>query len=559
MNNVNCQNPQLVDWWRNAIIYQVYPRSFYDSNGDGIGDIPGIIDHLDYITALGVDAIWLCPFFESSMDDFGYDVTDMYTIDPDFGTLEDFDQLLADAHNLGLKVIIDQVWNHTSDQHPWFLESRQSRDNPKADWYVWADPQDDGSPPNNWLSVFLGKSAWVWAPQREQFYFYDFLEFQPKLNLHNPQVVDAIFKCATFWLERGVDGFRLDAVNFLIHDPKLQDNPPRPEDASPPDGILSANPIAKQLFHNQICDAQNYQLLQQIRQHVDCYEAITLGEVTLSEDAIAISSDYVTGSERLHLVYNSALFFENPFSATQMRQTLERIEHHFPDGGNCWIAGNHDYRRLKSRWTGKDAQSNPYPEEFYHAIAAMLLSLPGALCLYQGDELGLTDAEIPDDIPAQQIKDSFGQALYPDIPGRDASRTPMPWQADAANAGFTEAKQPWLPIPEEHIPYAVDVQHKDSNSLLNTWRRLLHWRKQQPALIQGETKILQTQEPLLAFIRDGEQQRLLCLFNWSDVPTHYDLSDYPQVKEFKDSGFTADRQGDTLKLPAYGVFFAELF
>jgi len=212
MNNVNCQNPQLIDWWRNAIIYQVYPRSFYDSNGDGIGDIQGIIAHLDYITALGVDAIWLCPLFESPMDDFGYDVTDMYTIDPDFGTLEDFDQLLADAHNLGLKVIIDQVWNHTSDQHPWFLESRQSRDNPKADWYVWADPQ---------------------------------------------------------------------------------------------------------------------------------------------EDAIAISSDYVTGSERLHLVYNSALFFQNPFSATQMRQTLERIEHHFSSGGNCWIAGNHDYRRLKSRWTGK--------------------------------------------------------------------------------------------------------------------------------------------------------------------------------------------------------------
>jgi len=247
----------------------------------------------------------------------------------------------------------------------------------------------------------------------------------------------------------------------------------------------------------------------------------------------------------IYQVYPRSLFFENPFSATQMRQTLERIEHHFPDGGNCWIAGNHDYRRLKSRWTGKDAQGNPYPEEFYHAIAAMLLSLPGAFCLYQGDELGLTDAEIPDDIPAQQMKDSFGKALYPDIPGRDASRTPMPWQADAANAGFTDAKQPWLPIPEEHIPYAVDLQHKDSNSLLNTWRRLLHWRKQQPALIQGETKILQTEEPILAFIRDGESQRLLCLFNWSDVPTRI-ARGYP-FNEVRGRGIAENARGQSPK------------
>lgn len=546
------------DWWRNATIYQVYPRSFLDSNGDGIGDLEGIIAKLDYIAALGVDAIWLCPIFASPMQDFGYDVMDMYAIDPAFGTLEAFDRLIADAHNLGLKLLIDQVWNHTSDRHPWFLESRSSRDNPKADWYVWADPKEDGSPPNNWVSAFLGKSAWVWAPKREQFYFYNFLEFQPKLNLRNPRVVEAILKCAKFWLERGVDGFRLDAVNFFIHGDNLRDNPPRPEDTPPPDGILAPNPLVKQLFQCNVCHEHNFEILQQIRELCDRYEAITLGEVALAENSTKLSAEYAAGKERLHLVYNSCLFFEEPISATRMRQVLELVEHHFQGSGNCWMVGNHDYRRLRSRWTGKDAEGNPYPEEFYRAIAALLLSLPGALCLYQGDELGLSDGKIPDDIAADQLQDSFGRSLYPDIQGRDVARTPIPWQAGTPNAGFTSAEQPWLPMPKAHASRAVDVQHENPDSLLNTWRRLLHWRKQQPALRQGACKILETEEPLFALIRDCGEQRLLCLFNLSNLPVRYDLSAYVNCREVKDLGFANDRTGDLLKISAYGAFFGEL-
>ncbi|HHP7232981.1 MAG TPA: alpha-glucosidase family protein [Xenococcaceae cyanobacterium] len=547
-------------WWQHAVIYQIYPMSFQDTTGSGVGDLNGIIARMDYIASLGIDAIWLCPIFESPMEDMGYDVTDMREIDPVFGDIKDFDRLLDIAHTFGIKVLIDGVWNHTSDQHPWFIESRKNHDNPKADWYVWADGKADGSPPNNWLSAFMGKSAWEWDEVREQYYFYNFLPSQPELNWHNPDVVAAILKRAEFWLERGIDGFRLDAVNFYVHDQQLRDNPTRPDNGIFPDGVDPDNPMVEHMFQYNFCRPENLEALQPIRELCDRYnDVVTLGEVTLCEDSIMLSSQYVKGEDRLHLVYNSALLIDEPITASLMRQTIEKIQANFPAGGQCWMVGNHDYGRLKSRWTGVDVNGQPYPDEFYYAIAALLLSLPGALCLYQGDELGLEEAKIPKDIPEAKIQDPFGQALYPFVPGRDGSRTPMPWQENQPHAGFTDGKEPWLPIPKKHFFQAVDRQNADPNSLLNSWRRLLHWRKQQPALIAGDFKLLDTKEPLLAFIREYAEQSLLCVFNLSDETVQYDLSVYGEYTPETSLGFDFQlRQDNTLELNSYGVFFANL-
>ncbi|MGJ3254431.1 MAG: alpha-glucosidase family protein [Elainellaceae cyanobacterium] len=548
------------EWWHNAVIYQISPWSFRDTTENGKGDLEGIIEALDYVAALGIDAIWLTPIFQSPMNDLAYDITDMRKIDPMFGTLQDFARLLNIAHALDMKVMIDQVWNHTSDQHPWFQESRSSRDNPKADWYVWADPKEDGSPPNNWLSAFMGESAWQWAPERQQFYFYNFLPSQPDLNWHNPDVVQAIIQRATFWLELGVDGFRLDAPNFLLHDPQLRDNPTRPDDAPLPDGVAPDNPIVRQLFKYNFCRPEILDALKPIRDLVDQYPGVaTLAEVTFCEDSIQLSSEYV-GPGKAHLAYNSALLVDEPISPTLMRNTLTKVLQYFPDGGNCWIVGNHDYGRFKSCWTGADATGKPYPEEFYHLAAAMLLSLPGAFCLYQGDELGLPEASIPEDIPPEEIKDPFGKALYPDVPGRDGSRTPMPWKAHVAHAGFTMAQWSWLPIPDSHIELAVDKQHPDPNSLLNTWRRLIHWRKHQPALVEGrhDCDVLDTDDPVFGFIRRSKHQQLLCLFNFSDAPIRYDLPTDSNCQQVEGSGFETDYDAKAVKLPAYGVFFANL-
>ncbi|MGB7442428.1 MAG: alpha-glucosidase family protein, partial [Coleofasciculaceae cyanobacterium] len=547
------------EWWQHAVIYQISPQSFKDSDGNGSGDLDGIIEKLDYIVSLGVDAIWLCPIYESPMDDFGYDITDMRDIDPLFGDLEDFQQLIDVSHTMGLKVLIDQVWSHTSDKHPWFLESRQSQSNSKADWYVWADPKPDGSPPNNWLSAFMGHSAWQWGPERKQFYMYNFLSSQPDLNWHNPEVVEAILERAKFWLELGVDGFRIDAPNFFLHDHELRDNPPRPEDAPQPDGVSPNNPIVRQMFKYNFCRPETLEALLPIRQLMNQYPGtVTLGEVTFCDDSIALASEYATGDKRLHMAYHSALLVDQPMSATLMRRIMEKMKTHFTQGGDCWIVGNHDYGRLRSRWTGKDVKGNPYPEEFYHLMAALLLCLPGAFCLYQGDELGLTEARIPEDIPVEEIKDPFGKALYPAIKGRDVSRTPMPWHADKLNAGFTTAEKPWLPVPEAHYAKAVNIQNQDPQSLLNTWRRLLHWRKKQPALEAGDFEILDAQEPIFAFIRQYAEQRLLCVFNLSNESVNYDLSTYPNFQETKGLGFTTYLKENNLELPGYSVFFGNL-
>jgi alpha-glucosidase len=547
------------EWWQNAIIYQISPWSFLDTDGDGKGDINGIVERLNYIVSLGVDAIWLTPIYESPMDDLGYDITDMCAIGEEFGTMEDFQRLLDIAHCMKLKVIVDQVWNHTSDKHPWFQESRSSRHNPKADWYVWADPKPDGSPPNNWLSSLTGDCAWKWNPQRQQYYFFNFLESQPDLNWHNDEVVNAILEREKFWLDLGVDGLRIDAVNYFLHDPQLRDNPSRPDDAPRPDGVPEDNPLTGQILKYSFNRPETLERIKPIRELVNQYPGVvTLGEVTLCEDTIELASRYSAGNDHLHLAYQSSLLVDQPMTAELMRGIIDKVTQNFLDGGTCWIVGNHDYGRLRSRWTGKDIHGNPYPEEFYHMIAALLLSLPGAFCLWQGDELGLPVASIPGDIAPENIKDPFGKALYPDVVGRDGSRTPMPWTSEPPGAGFTTAEAPWLPVPDSHLNRSVLHQHRHRKSLLNTWRRLLHWRKNQPALEAGKLDLLEVKDTVLAFSRYYAEDHLLCLFNISDEAAHYDLSKCEPCEAVHGLEFDFSIDGSEVVLAPYGVFYGHL-
>jgi alpha-glucosidase len=543
------------DWWNNAAIYQINPWSFLDTDADGIGDLAGIIHKLDYIVSLGVDAVWLSPFYPSPLKDMGYDICDMRGVAPRFGTLADFDRLLDLAHHFGLKVLIDQVWNHTSDQHPWFQESRQSRDNAKADWYVWSDPQPDGSPPNNWLSAFSGDSAWEWVEERQQYYLHNFLKAQPDLNWHNPDVVEALLDTGRFWLERGVDGLRLDAVNFYWHDPELKDNPCRDTECIP-DGLHEGHPLANQLLKHNFQPPKDWEIIHKIRDLVDEYPGVvTLGEITLCEDSVALAGQYIQGRDRLHLTYHVGLHFDHPLTANCLEAVLKKVQVHYPNGGTCWIVGNHDYGRLKSRWCCEDG--TPYPPDFYRMVAAMLLVLPGAFCLYQGDELGLTVADIPEEIPVEAMRDPFGKAFYPEFVGRDGSRTPMPWDQDQPFAGFTRGDSTWLPMPQEHVALAVEQQSWDPDSLLNVWRRLLHWRKQQPALKAGDFELQGATDAVLAFTRCYAEQKLLCVFNISEDPQEYHIPDDADCKGLR-LGFPTDRDGNTVTLPAYGVFFGEI-
>ena len=545
------QQSQTNNWWRSAAIYQVYPRSFYDSNGDGIGDLPGIIQKLGYIASLEVDAVWISPFFQSPMKDFGYDISDYRAIEPMFGTMDDFKNLLTAAHDRNLKILIDQVWNHTSEEHEWFIESRSSKDNPKADWYVWENAKPDGSPPNNWRATF-GGSAWEWDQTREQYYLHSFLTSQPDLNWYNPEVQAAILDTARFWLDMGVDGFRLDVVNFFLHDRNLKDNPPRPPEMKRPVGAGANDPFFDLHNIHNFNQPEIIELLKPIRQLMEEYPGTTtLAEISSAEDAMLTSSEYVSGDDKLHMAYNSELMEDAPFSYRRLREMIQKTQTYFQDGVICWTAGTHDFPRLKSRWQKYQTGDRFTTEAFEHLLAALILALKGSCCIYQGDELGLTEA----DIPYEQMQDPFGLAGYPSILGRDGCRTPMPWTKQAHQAGFTTSKEPWLPIPAAHFDLAVDLQEHESMSLLNKYRRLFRWRKRQPALLQGDLTLLDTPEPLLGFSRKCDEQHLICLFNLSPVPLHHDLSTYPECIEADEADFINRRYDNTVEIPAYGVFF----
>jgi alpha-glucosidase len=537
-----------IAWWRGAVIYQIYPRSFFDSNGDGIGDLPGIVAKLDHVASLGVDAIWLSPFFTSPQRDFGYDVSDYRSVDPIFGTIDDFDRLVAAAHQRGLRVLIDQVWSHTSNEHPWFRASRVDRTGPMEDWYVWADPKPDGTPPNNWLSVF-GGAAWSWEPRRRQYYLHHFLASQPQLNLRHQAVIDALLESGEFWLKRGVDGFRLDALDFLMHDERLRDNPARPL----PDGVIPAKPFGLQHHVHDMLQPEILDFLARIRELTDRYPgATTLGEVSSQDGAFERVARYTAGSERLHTAYTLRPL-RGSFDRATLRATIDEVA---ALGEDCWVSwsfSNHDVERAVTRWNPKRGETAPEPP-FTRLLMALLLTLRGSVCVYQGEELGLAEAELA----FADLKDPFGITYYPEFRGRDGSRTPMPWQAGSHNAGFSTAPVPWLPVPLEHHRRAVDLQERDPTSLLNAWRRLLAWRKTHPALVRGALVPVPLPDPLLGFARVLGRERILVVVNLSDAPAALPLASFDAAAPLAGHGFDHALSEGAAVLPPYGAFFAAL-
>jgi alpha-glucosidase len=503
------------EWWRGAVIYQIYPRSFADSNGDGVGDLPGIAERLDYVASLGVDAVWLSPFFTSPMKDFGYDIADYRGVDPVFGTLADFDRLLERAHALGLKVLIDQVYSHSSDRHPWFQESRGSRDNAKADWYVWADPKPDGSPPNNWQSVFHGPS-WTWDARRGQYYLHNFLPEQPDLNLHNPEVQEAMLGVARFWLERGVDGFRLDAVNFGMHDPSLRDNPPVPQGLG-----RRTRPFDFQhhLYNQSHPDIPLF--IERLRALADRYGArFTVAEVG-GEQADREMKLYTEGQARLNSAYGFNFLYASELSPALIHASMAAWPGEEGEGWPSWAFSNHDAPRVVSRWAaGRDEAG------FARQMALLLLCLRGNAFLYQGEELGLPQA----DVPFERLRDPEAIANWPQTQGRDGARTPMPWRPGAPNAGFSTG-EPWLPLDPRHPPLAVEAQEGDPDSTLNLTRRLIAVRKAHPALRNGGYRPLEAPPGVLAFERGEGPERLLCVFNLGEEPADWALPDGWRVLE----------------------------
>ena len=536
-------------WWRGGVIYQIYPRSFQDSNGDGIGDLPGITRRLDHIAALGADGIWISPFFKSPMKDFGYDVSDYCDVDPLFGTLADFRMLVDRAHELGLKVMIDQVLSHTSDQHPWFEESRASKTNPKADWYVWADASEDGTPPNNWLSIF-GGSAWQWDTRRLQYYMHNFLTSQPDLNFHNEAVQDELLKTVKFWLDFGVDGYRLDTVNFYFHDKQLRSNPPR----GMPDGtdaaVSAVNPYGWQWHRFDKSQPENLVFIERMRSLLDQYPDTTMvGEIG-DDDGLACMVKYTQGGDKLHMAYCFDLMSPDR-SAAYFHSVLTRFESIVGDGWPCWAVSNHDVPRMASRWWG----ANATPAQL-QLSAAFQLSLRGTACLYQGEELGLPEA----DVAYEDLQDPYGITMWPEFKGRDGCRTPMVWEQDAPHGGFSTSK-PWLPVSATHTGLAVNHQRAMPGSLLNFYTQFLHWRKTQPVLVHGSQKLLEAHPQVLAFEREHEGQRLLCAFNFSDTVADWAMpAGCRTATELQGSGLSAAVKvgPDRLTLAPFGACVVQI-
>ena len=536
------------DWWRGCVLYQIYPRSFQDTNGDGIGDLAGITRRLVHVASLGVDAIWISPFMTSPMKDFGYDISDYRDVDPIFGTLSDFDALVAEAHRLGLKVVIDQVLSHSSNLHPWFVESRSSRDNDKADWYVWADPKPDGTPPNNWLSVF-GGTSWEWDSRRRQYYLHNFLTSQPDLNFHNEAVRRALLDDVRFWLDRGVDGFRLDTANFYFHDAALADNPPL--DAGLQSEVMASRNQPYN-FQDHVHDKNRPEVLvffAELRAFLDEYGAMAVGEVGERIRGVELMAEYTTGRDRLQMCYAFDFLSGNMPEPQAIRAVVERFEAAGPEGWACWAFSNHDVERHATRWTagGRDA------ERALRLAAGILLTLRGSVCLYQGEELGLTEA----DVAYEDLVDPYGINFWPEVKGRDGCRTPMAWEAASPSAGFTSGR-PWLPVPPEHAARAVDALEADPGSLLHFYRRLINFRREHPVLATGAIAFLDAPDGVLAFTREGGGETLLCVFNLTGRPAAYRLPDGFDPRGLGGHGFAGHVAGGTVHLGDHDGFIGAL-
>jgi len=486
-------------WWRDGIIYQIYPRSFADSNGDGIGDLEGIISRLDYLKELGIDAIWLSPIYPSPDVDFGYDVSNYLDIDPKFGNLETFDRLVKEAHERGIRIILDLVLNHTSDQHPWFLESRKSRDNPFRDYYIWRDPKPNGDPPNNWLSCF-GGSGWELDPTTGQMYFHMFYKEQPDVNWRNPAVRQYMLDVFKFWLDRGVDGFRLDVFNAYYKSPNFEDNPMGPIRPS----LMGLRAFDRMKHIYDIDQPEMIPLLQDIRKILNSYgETYSVGETFIGG---AEKAALYCGDDRLHAAFNFE-FLHCPWWAHAFYQSITRWEGILSD--EAWpnyVLNNHDNPRSATRYArGED-------DDRLKVAAAMLLTLRGTPFMYYGEEIGMRDIPVSRD----QIKDPWGRRYWPFFKGRDGCRSPMQWNA-MPNAGFSpEGVETWLPVHSNYPVRNVMVQEADPESLLNWYKRLIAARKAHPSLRTGAfIPLTDGKRFILAYLRQGENESSMVVLNFS--------------------------------------------
>lgn len=473
-------------WWQTGATYQVYPRSFADANDDGVGDLLGIVSRLDYLAWLGVDAIWVSPFYRSPMADFGYDIADHTDVDPLFGSIEDFDTLLAGAHSRGIRVIIDFVPNHTSDEHPWFIASRSSAGDPKRDWYVWRVPSPGGGPPNNWLSMF-GGSAWELDAATGQYYLHSFLRKQPDLNWRNPEVRAAMLDVLRFWLDRGVDGFRIDVANFVAKDPELRDNPPHPD----PRQLAHLGQWSQQLHLHDHGHPDFHAIYRDIRRLVDSYpgERVTIGELH-HPDLDVWAGYYGEDLDEIHMPFNFHLLHAR-WSAETVQAVVNGVIAAVPPGAWAnWVLGNHDQPRIASR-LGR-AQAG--------VAMTLLLTLPGAPTIYYGDELGMVNGVIP----PERAQDPWG--ITEPAQSRDPERTPMEWDG-SPNAGFCAADiEPWLPLAPGWQDRHVAAQREDNASLLHLTRRLLALRRANPALAAGRyVPLEEAQDGVLAYLRHAEE------------------------------------------------------
>jgi len=537
-----------VEWWCGAVIYQIYPRSFLDTNGDGVGDLKGIVQNLDHIARLGVDAVWISPFFTSPMKDFGYDIADYRAIDPIFGTMDDFKTIVKKTHDLGLKIILDQVWSHTSDKHDWFKQSRKDKQNAKQDWYVWADAKPDGTAPNNWLSIF-GGPAWTWDTRRQQYYLHHFLSCQPALNLWNPAVRQEILDTAKFWLDMGVDGFRLDVINCAFSDQDLKDNPVRTPAMPRAKDMNESNPMSRQYRVNaySYIGDMTYQWLKDLRRLADSYgDILLMGEIG-GEDSEKTACDYTKTKDRLHSAYSFGLTGKKLTKQTVV-ESVRLVEDNLDDGWTNYALGNHDNARFASLHGNAD---DTWLKDYALYGMALELSLRGSVCLYQGDELGLPTAVVP----FEDMQDPYDIRMYPDSMNRDSARTPLPWKKDAPHAGFTTATKPWLPMYQAHPPLAYDQQETDPDSTLNHYRRFLAYRKQSPILRLGSFELIDTPDDVIGYYRHHDGQTILCLLNSAKDARVITLPVGYTFRPIESLSRNAIMHGNDITLSPYGYLF----
>ncbi len=490
-------------WWETGIIYQVYPRSFQDSDGDGVGDLQGIIRRLDYLEWLGIDCIWLSPVFTSPMADFGYDISDYCGIDPVFGTEQDFDLLLHEVHRKGIKLILDLVPNHTSDQHPWFLESRSDRNSPKRDWYLWQDPGPDNSPPNNWLSVF-GGTAWEFDLPTGQYYYHAFLKEQPDLNWRNPEVQQAMLEVMKFWLDKGVDGFRVDVMWHMIKDALLRNNPLQP-------GAHAESSFYDDYYPVYSTDQPEvHDIVRAMRSLLDNYgQKVLIGEIYLPVNKLV--AYYGRDNKGAHLPFNFQLL-TMPWDAEKISAVISEYEGALPAGGwPNWVLGNHDQSRIASRIGLPQAR----------VAAMLLLTLRGTPTLYYGEEIGMTDVSIP----RAEMVDPQGLGFPELYKSRDPARTPMQWDT-SPNSGFS-ANRPWLRLANDFDRVNVGKQKNDPSSMLHFYRRLIELRRQEPALHKGVYHPVYTDPQIIAYMREsGENDKFLIVLNLTPRPARFSPSHF---------------------------------